>query len=76
MVLNCLMEIIKFRNNESWSEDFNFGVEDSSIDLDFSDLSLYNDGGSSNITLTAGTYDIKLWIDLTTATFKFMFNYC
>ncbi len=59
---------IKFRHNESWSEDFNFGVEDSSIDLDFSDLSLYNDSGSSNITLTAGTYDIKLWIDLTTAT--------
>ncbi len=59
---------IKFRNNESWGADFNFGLEDSSADIDFSYFTLYNDGGSSNITLSAGTYDIKLWIDLSDAT--------
>ncbi len=55
---------IKFRHNEDWNNDFNFGVVDNSADLDFKNLELYNDGGSQNIPLTAGTYDFKLWINL------------
>ena len=55
---------MKFRHNEDWSNDFNFGVEDNSVELDFSNISLYNDGGSQDIIMTAGTYDVKLWINL------------
>ncbi len=56
---------MKFRHNETWGADFNLGVVDNTADLDLDNLSLYNDGGSQDIPMTAGTYDIKLWIDLT-----------
>ena len=58
---------MKFRHNETWGADFNFGVVDNTADLNLENLSLYNDGGSQDIPMTAGTYDIKLWIDLSDA---------
>ncbi|GAF02526.1 SusE domain-containing protein [Saccharicrinis fermentans] len=55
---------MKFRHNEDWSNDFNFGVVDNSVELDFTNISLVNAGDSQDILMDAGTYDIKLWIDL------------
>ncbi|WP_461637190.1 SusE domain-containing protein [Labilibaculum euxinus] len=53
---------MKFRHNEGWGGDFNLGVVDNTApDLDH----LYNAGTSQDIVMTAGTYDIKLWLDLT-----------
>lgn len=50
---------MKFRHNEDWGNDFNLGVLDNTNpDL----TNLRNEGGSQDIILTAGTYDIKLWI--------------
>ncbi|MEN8122243.1 MAG: SusE domain-containing protein [Bacteroidota bacterium] len=50
---------MKFRHNEDWGNDFNLGVLDNTNpDL----TNLRNEGGSQDIIMTAGTYDIKLWI--------------
>lgn len=52
---------MKFRHNEDWGNDFNLGVLDNSApDLD----NLVNAGSSQDILMTAGTYDIKLWLVL------------
>ncbi|MBN2756625.1 MAG: SusE domain-containing protein [Bacteroidales bacterium] len=49
----------KFRHNEDWGNEFNLGVDDNTNpDL----TNLRNHGASQDIVLTAGTYDIKLWI--------------
>lgn len=56
---------VKFRHNEDWNNDFNLGVVDNTApDLDH----LFNAGTSQDIVMTAGTYDIKLWLDLTSDT--------